>query len=85
MAGIPITYDPDTITAQEQAALHARRELFLNAFGNQPLFWTAAGSGAQREFQAYLYRDRTQPLGRVTTADLKKDNTLLRRDLAGRQ
>jgi hypothetical protein len=34
MAGIPITYDPDTINAEERKALHARRELFLNAFGN---------------------------------------------------
>jgi hypothetical protein len=85
MTGIPITYDPDTITAEEREALHARRELFLNAFGNQPLYWTATGSGASRQFLAYSHSDRGQTVGFVMLSDLGKPDTVLRNDLAGRQ
>ncbi len=85
MAGIPITYDPDTISAEERKGLHARRELLLNAFGNQSLYWTATGSGANRQFLAYPYSDRNQPVGCVTLSDMGKPDSVLRNDLAGRQ
>jgi hypothetical protein len=85
MAGIPIKYDPDTINAEEREALHARRELFLNAFGNQPQYWMATGSGANRQFFAYPYSDRSQPVGCITLPDLGKPDSVLRNDLAGRQ
>jgi hypothetical protein len=48
-------------------------------------FPMATGSAVNRQFFAYLYSERSQPVGSVTLLDLRKPNMLFRNDLVGRQ